>query len=270
MNRTRLPLKVWSVPALAFCLIALWMVIPASAQTTQPPDMTQFGFPRVTGTANFTPGQAVTITAGTQIVVLPADFISKTVKFEFLEGDPAQWSANLGAAQGMTVVATFAFRVTDPATGQLVGRFDKPVTWSVTDPRITADSKVYNTTAANPPVVTPNATAGTVQGTTLSHTFGGAGVGWLALSPAAQTVSTPTTVAVPTTAPTAVAVATTAPTEVVSPQPTEVSTPVIVGMPSTGGGTSSSTLPVLLASLLAGAVALSGGFALRMRARRGR
>jgi hypothetical protein len=260
MKRLRLPLKVWSIPALAFCLVALWLAIPAAAQTTQPPDMTQFGFPKVTGSATFTPGQAVTITAGTQMAVLPADFISKTVKFEFLEGDPALWAANLGAAQGMDVVATFAFRVTDPATGQLVGRFDKPVAWSVTDPRITSDSKVYNASAANPPVVTPNSSPGTLQGNTLSHPFGGAGVGWLVLNPAAPAAATPTAVAVPTSAP----------TEVVAPSPTEVATPIAIGMPTTGGGTSSTTLPVLLVSLLAGAVALSSGFAFRMRARRGR
>src|SRR4051812_37848701 len=78
--------KVWIIPALALCILALWFVIPASAQTSQVPDMTQFGFSRVTGTVTFTPGQAVTLTAGTQTVQLPADFISKTVKFEFLEG----------------------------------------------------------------------------------------------------------------------------------------------------------------------------------------
>ena len=79
------------------------------------------------------------------------------------------------------IVAAWAFRVTDPATGQRVGRFDKPVQWSVTDPRIGEGSAVYNTSAANPPVVTDNATPGTVTGTTLSHAFGGAGAGWLAL-----------------------------------------------------------------------------------------
>src|SRR4051812_19303049 len=91
--------KVWIIPALALCILALWFVIPASAQTGQVPDMTQFGFTRVTGTVTFTPGQAVTLTAGTQTVQLPADFISKTVKFEFLEGDPAFFAANLGAQQ---------------------------------------------------------------------------------------------------------------------------------------------------------------------------
>src|SRR5437763_1073205 len=158
--------------------------------------MTQFGFPNVTASATFTPGQAITLTAGTQSVQLPADFISKTVKFEFLEGSPSFFAPNLGAAQGMDIVATFAFRVTDPATGQLVGRFDKPVLWSITDPRITADSKVFNATPANPPTITANPTPGTVQGNTLSHSFGGAGVGWLVLNPAAATaVATSTTVA---------------------------------------------------------------------------
>src|SRR3954470_14550105 len=144
MKGSRLPLRVWSIPAFALCLVALWFATPASAQTSVP-DMTQFGFPRVTGSVTFTPGQAMTITAGTQTVQLPADFISQTVKFEFLEGDPATFAPNLGAATGMDIIATFAFRVTDTASGQLVGRFDKPVLWSVTDPRITASSAIYNT-----------------------------------------------------------------------------------------------------------------------------
>src|SRR4051794_35364920 len=172
MKGSRLPLRVWSIPAFALCLVALWFATPASAQTSVP-DMTQFGFPRVTGSVTFTPGQAMTITAGTQTVQLPADFISKTVKFEFLEGDPATFAPNLGAATGMDIIATFAFRVTVTVSAQLVGSFDKPVLWSLPAPPKPASSAFSTTTPANPPVVTANSTPGTVTGTTLSHSFGG-------------------------------------------------------------------------------------------------
>jgi hypothetical protein len=157
----------------------------AAAQAAGPPDFTQFGFPQVAASVTFTPGQAATLTAGNQQVVLPADFISKTVRFELLTGDPSFFQPLLASDdQGRPILAAWAFRVTDVATNQRVGRFDKPVQWSVTDPRVAAGSSVYNTSPANPPAVTDNPTPGTVTGTTFAHPFGGAGVGWLALGPA--------------------------------------------------------------------------------------
>jgi hypothetical protein len=170
---------------LAGTLLAVLALIgarSAAAQGTGPADFTQFGYPTVAASVMFTPGTAATLTAGNQTVVLPADFISKTVQFELLTGDPAFFKPLLESDdQARPIVAAWAFRVTDPATGQRVARFDKPVQWSVTDPRIGEGSAVYNTSAANPPVVTDNSVPGTVTGTTLAHSFGGAGVGWLAL-----------------------------------------------------------------------------------------
>jgi hypothetical protein len=155
--------------------------------------MTQFGFPQVAGTANFTPGQATTVTAGDQRVDIPADLLSMPVKFEFLVGDPSSFRQHLEADDAdKQIIAAFAFRVTDPSTGQLVGRFDKPVTWSITSSQITSESEVYNTSAANPPKVTANSSPGTVQGSSLTHPFGGAGVGWLVLG-ASQPVGMPAT-----------------------------------------------------------------------------
>ncbi|MEO8286232.1 MAG: hypothetical protein ABI670_07315 [Chloroflexota bacterium] len=243
----------------------------ASAQAAVP-DFTQFGFPQVVGSVTFTPGTAATITGGNQQVVLPADFISKTVTFDLLQGDPAFFAPALPITdQGRTVVVAFAFRVTDVATNQIVGRFDKPVQWSVTDPGVVAGSAVFNTTAANPPVVTANSAPGTISGTTLSHPFGGAGVGWLILGAPAAAAATPgttetpgaaATVAVPpTTVPTEVA--TTAPTEVptVAP-PAETATPTVIGMPATGG--SSFGAEVALLALL-GIAGTAAGLLLRRR-----
>jgi hypothetical protein len=170
---------------MVFALLAIAGAGREAAQATGPADFTQFGYPTVAASVTFTPGQAATLTAGNQQVVLPADFISKTVTFELLTGDASYWQPLLESDdQGRPILAAWAFRVTDVATNQRVGRFDKPVQWSVTDSRVGDGSSVYNTTAANPPVITENSTPGTVTGTTFAHPFGGAGVGWLALGPA--------------------------------------------------------------------------------------
>jgi hypothetical protein len=174
---------------------ALFIIVgarSATAQTAGPPDFTQFGYPHVAGSVMFTPGTAATLTAGNQQVVLPADFISKTVMFELLTGDAGFFTPLLESDdQARPIVAAWAFRVTDPATNQRVARFDKPVQWSVTDPRIGEGSTVYNTSAANPPVITENSTPGTLNGTTFAHGFGGAGAGWLALGPVPAPVVAP-------------------------------------------------------------------------------
>src|SRR5437763_15700136 len=86
-----------------------WAAIPASAQPSQVPDMTQFGFPQVAATVNFTPGQATTLTAGNQQVAIAADFLTVPAKFEFVEGDPASFASKLPSdAQGKPVLLAFA------------------------------------------------------------------------------------------------------------------------------------------------------------------
>lgn len=222
------PLKATTRRLSVFILLAaLAMVaaIPAAAQSTVP-DMTQFGFSQVTGTAMFTPGQATTLTAGKQKVEIPADFLSVPAKFEFLEGDPSFFHPLFAAAdQSKIVISTFAFRVTNMSTGQLIGKFDKPVVWSVTDPQVTSDSEVYNTSPANPPAISDNPTAPTVQGSTMTHSFGGAGVGWLAVGPG-----------------------------------------IPAGMPSTGAGSADELMGSMLLAVLLGGVALTGGLIMRRRA----
>lgn len=254
----RLPIMLGALTA-AFLLAALSAGTSrnASAQGTGVPDFTQFGFPQVIGTVTYTPGQTETITAGNQQVVLPADFISKTVKFDLLQGDPTSFAPTLPITdQGRTIVVAWAFRVTDVATNQLVGRFDKPAQWSVTDPGIASGSAVYNVTAANPPVITANGTPGTVTGTTLSHTFGGAGVGWLALGPPGA-VATPVPTSAPTEVPTVAPPSGAGGTGTATPEPT-----VPIGMPSTGGAPYGPQAALLALVAVAGAAV---GVALRRR-----
>jgi hypothetical protein len=261
----RLPI-IFGALAAAFMLAALAVGSGrhAAAQATVP-DFTQLGFPQVIGTVTYTPGMTVTLTGGTQEVVLPDNFISKTVKFELLQGDPTTFAASLPITdQGRTIIVAWAFRVTDVATNQLVGRFDNPVQWSVTDPRIAAGSAVYNTSAASPPMITANAAPGTIAGTKLSHPFGGAGVGWLVLGPpgAAQPTAVASETAGPVTQPTAVA--TTAPTEVPTAappsgggagEPTPEATLPPIGMPNTGGSGMGPEAALLVMAAMAAAVA---------------
>lgn len=243
MSIKRLILSIGGFLALVVCMQFFVAARPAAAQAATVPDFTQFGYSQVGGTVTFTPGQSATVTAGNQQVVLPADFISKTVKFELLLGDPGFFAPLLkGDDAGRPVVAAFAFRVTDPATNNLIGRFDKPVQWSITDPSIGSGSEVYNTSAANPPAITANSAPGTVQGTTLSHPFAGAGVGWLVLNPAA--------------APEPTAAATPAP--VISP----VTPATPPGMPTTGNPAQDAGVITALAAL-AGLLCLLGVVALR-------
>lgn len=198
---------------------------PAFAQTDAAPDFAQFGYPRVTAQVEFTPGQAATLTAGGQRVEIPADALSVPARFELLEGDPTFFAPFVN---GQQVVATFAFRVTNTATGERIAGFDVPVQWSITDPQIVAASAVFDTSPTNPPTVVPNGVSpGTVTGQTLAHPFRITTVGWLVLNPA--TADTPTT------------------------------------LPTTGAA--NGLLPAILIGGLAG-VALGGGWLLRRRTAR--
>src|SRR5258706_5449360 len=76
------------------CMLVAGAAIPAAAQN-QVPDLGQFGYPQVTGSVNFTPGQATTLTAGNQKLDIPADLLIMPVKFEFLEVEPAFFAQNL-------------------------------------------------------------------------------------------------------------------------------------------------------------------------------
>lgn len=115
---------------------------------------------------------------------IPADALSVPARFELLEGDPAFFAPYVG---GQQVVATFAFRVTDLATGQRIATFTTPVQWSITDAAIGATSAVFDTSPTNPPTVVPNGVSpGTVTGQTLAHPFRITTVGWLVLNPSAD------------------------------------------------------------------------------------
>lgn len=175
---------------IALALLCTVALAPTAAQG--PPDLTKFGYPTVAKSTDLAPDQAATITAGDQSVAIKAGTFDNPVTFDLLTGDLAQ-AKNL--APGRTVRAAFAFRVTDKTTKAIVGAFKQPVMYSYSGKDAQSTDAILNTTAANPPVVTPNPTPITFDGKA-NHPFTGAGVGWLL-------VSAPTTTGAAASAPAA-------------------------------------------------------------------
>lgn len=151
---------------------------PATA--TGEPDLTLYGYPTVAAKARFTPGTPGAIAAGGIRLALPADLYTSPLDFELLIGDAGVWQPCVEANQ--LVIAPYAYRVTDPATGQRVGRFDKPVQVVVTDPRLVAPVAYWITSAENPARVRVSANP-QVEGTTIRIENGSARLGWFTTVP---------------------------------------------------------------------------------------
>ncbi len=215
-----------------------------------PPDFTKFGYPTVAMSMDITPDQAATITAGDRSIAIKAGTFDAPVTFDVLTSDPSTWNDKV---QGRTVHDAFAFRVTDKATKALVATFKQPVVYTYTDTDLKSTDVILNTTAANPPVITQNTTPITFADGKASHSFGGAGVGWLLVSasPSAAGTSAPAAAA-PSGGTTAAATGTGA-------APTT--------LPKTGEAHASGVNRVAVLTLSLGTISLFAGTVLFMRRR---
>jgi hypothetical protein len=148
------------------------------------PDFALYGFARVAATERFTPGQEQRVSAGSIVVTLPSDFYTDPLQFELLLGDESGWQRCV--PENLVVLAPYAYRVTDAATGSRVGRFDKPVTTTVSDPRIGAGTVYWTTAPANPPTAEPAGAQPQPDGTTIRVTNGSARIGWITTVPKRQ------------------------------------------------------------------------------------
>ncbi len=162
-----------------------------------PAGMIDYGYPHVLATVNVDPGQKASITVpdqyasgkvpGYMTISIPAGAFSVPVRFEVLAGTNAYWDRKV--ASNLTVVANFAYRVVDRSTGTLVDRFEKPVTYSVSDPMITADSVYWATTASQPIKLVNANQASQISGDTLEHPTPVSTVGWIVTTPKAEVAS---------------------------------------------------------------------------------
>ncbi|MDA8193518.1 MAG: hypothetical protein M0Z53_05930 [Thermaerobacter sp.] len=162
-----------------------WVVAnPAAA-----PDFSQSGFSSVIASANFTPGQAATVSANGISVAIPANAFNIPVTFQLLQGPIQHFVAN--APSGQTPVTDFAFRVMDSATNTLVGAFNAPVMATITNSQINLKSQYedISTTGA----YAANPIAPVIKGDVMTHPIKAAAVGWVVTSPSVAAATSPVT-----------------------------------------------------------------------------
>lgn len=174
--------------AFAASLLGVWTSFsyaqtPAPSPTAAPQDLALFGYPTVAASQTVQPDQSVTLTTGGQSVTIPAGAYSVPVRFDLLVGDNSTWQKTLEDSSD-TVVATFAFRVTDVSNNKLIGRASKPLQYKYTSPLVTKDTEIYATSATTPPkLLELSAENNVIEGQTISRTFNGSGVGWFVTVP---------------------------------------------------------------------------------------
>jgi len=179
------------------------VAVPLMAQEATGTDLTAFGYPHVLASVDLQRGQSTYITVpdqftvtdedvvggatGLMTIAIPGNAFTDPVRFEVLSNTDASWGSLVPANQ--TVIANFAYRVTDLVTNMPVLQFAAPLDFYVYDPQITQNS-VYWATTASSPINLVNANQGSmITGDELEHGTPVASVGWIITSPASEVVA---------------------------------------------------------------------------------
>ena len=155
----------------------------ASPTPSYPAGLTSFGYPNVTATTKFTPGQDTTLVHGSLTIQIPGAASDKPLVFQLLEGQTDYWQKL--APQGQKVISAFAFRSIDPTTNEIVQKYGAPVVVVLNDPQVTDKSVYWNTTPTDPPKVVANPVPAVIAGHVLKHGNIGSPVGWIITTPTA-------------------------------------------------------------------------------------
>jgi hypothetical protein len=139
-------------------------------------DFAVYGYPTVAAQQQYTPGRETRIVADRFTLILPADFYTEPLNFELLTQDEAVWQR---CVSDRVVIAPYAYRATERESGKLVGRFDRPVRASISDPRISTEAHYWTTSPDPSPQLDELSDGVSVSGTTLSVPNGFARRGWL-------------------------------------------------------------------------------------------
>lgn len=155
---------------------------PLAADTE--PDFARYGFTEVAAKVRFQPGQEATLKDGEGEVTatLPKDFYTAPLEVELLLGDAKRWAGC--APAGIRLVWPYAFRLTDPATGKRVGRFDQPASVVIANTEIGTNAKLWTVQPGNPVNLAPATAAFEAQTGRLRATNANARIGWLTAVPA--------------------------------------------------------------------------------------
>lgn len=142
-------------------------------------DFTQFGYNEVAAEKVIKIGEADKISHSGIKIQIPEGTFDHDVLFQVLEGSNKKFQAV--APEGEKVIMNFAFRVIDLETNEILGTFKKPVTFSYKDKDVNKGSIYYNYRTDG--TIANNNGASVIDGKTLTHPVGGAGVGWFITSP---------------------------------------------------------------------------------------
>jgi hypothetical protein len=142
-------------------------------------DFTQLGFSKVVAEREIEAGEAAKISHSGIKIQIPEGAFTNDVTFQVLEGDNKKFQKV--APAGETVIMNFAFRVIDSKTNEIIGSFNKPLTFSFKDKDVNKGSIYYNFKVDG--TIANNNTASVIDGRTLTHPVGGAPVGWFITSP---------------------------------------------------------------------------------------
>jgi hypothetical protein len=135
----------------------------------------------VSAHVRYTPGESAGVGVGDIAVRIPADFYTDPLDFEILTGNPTAWQACVGG--DVTVLAPYAYRITNPVNKQRIGRFDHPVEVTITDQRLSTSARYWVTTSDDPPGIQASTDAVDLAGTSLKVPNSTARIGWFVTVP---------------------------------------------------------------------------------------
>lgn len=160
----------------------------SSSSSSSAPSVTDWtlnGFPTILASKVLIPGDNNSVQIGPYTFDIPAGTFGQPVTFQVYTGNLSNFMSK--APQGQQPVLDFAIGAMTTG-GQLIGKFNKPIQLSVTDPAIVSGSQYYNISSSG--VFSPNPTGMKVSADTLSHPISADIVGWVITSPASTSPST--------------------------------------------------------------------------------
>ncbi len=158
----------------------------SSGSTSAPAvtDWTLNGFPTILASKVLIPGDQNSVQVGPYTFDIPSGTFGQPVTFQVYTGSLSNFTSN--APQGQQPLLDFAIGAMATG-GQLIGKFNKPIQLTVTDPAIASGSQYYNIAAGG--TFAPNPTGMKASTGSLSHPIAADTVGWVITMPASSTSS---------------------------------------------------------------------------------
>ncbi|KIL34193.1 hypothetical protein SD71_21250 [Cohnella kolymensis] len=135
----------------ALIIMSVIMSMSLFAAVASAADMSQFGFTKVVAEKKIKAGEAAQISHSGIKIDIPAGAFTNDVSFQVLEADIK------------------------------LSQFNSPVMFSFKDKDVNSSNIYWNVPSVGK--IAPNSTAAVIDGRTLTHSVGGAPIGWMITSP---------------------------------------------------------------------------------------